>query len=613
MTDARATLPPASAAARTAIVATVLIVAQLVVRAVLVARGDFYWDDLILIGQASSHSILSWDYLGNSHDGHFMPAAFLVAGLTTVVAPVQWWLPAATLVVLQLIASLAVWRMLRVLAPNSRTGVLIALAFYLFVPMTVSSYVWWAAGLNTLPMQAAMAFVVANAVLLVRGARTDRRFLTLTSVAAFVVALASFEKSLFILPVAFVAALLAIRSEPGVGRGDYRSSALTLAFLRARTLWCWLGGIFVAWIALFLSVSTATAGQHSLGQMWHLVWRSVNDAVVPSLIGGPWHWDRWTPSPPMGFPGLWMIIAGWVLIAGVVLWTWQTRRGGSVIWLCVALYVVGAQLPVMWNRSSAATALELAQTMRYLPDTALVIAIGIALVAAAPVRGAHGRAQPTALARAPRIAVPAAAALVLLSALVSTASFSDSWRDDPTGDYLATAKASLAANRDLVMFDQPLPLEVLTPVAYPNNQISRVFGRVPDRPRFGDQTDKLMVLDEKGAMVPGAVSPIRHVAESRGSCARPGLNGPTELDLSGPLIEWKWTVSLSYCANTDGEIGVSLGGKELRVRVRAGLHPVYFQLSGGGKVLAVRPLTPGLALHTGAGRVGEPIVAAYAP
>ena len=80
-------------------VAATLVVAQLIVRSWIVARGDFYWDDLILIGRASSAPILSWDLLGEPHDGHFMPGAFLVAGLTTLVAPLQWWLPAATLVI----------------------------------------------------------------------------------------------------------------------------------------------------------------------------------------------------------------------------------------------------------------------------------------------------------------------------------------------------------------------------------------------------------------------------------------------------------------------------------------------------------------------------------
>ncbi|GAC57502.1 hypothetical protein GOHSU_20_00400 [Gordonia hirsuta DSM 44140 = NBRC 16056] len=596
----------AAASSQTGAFAAVLILGQLVVRGILVARGDFYWDDLIIIGQASSNPILSWDYLGNSHDGHFMPAAYLLAGITTVLAPVQWWLPAVTLVVLQAIASIAVWRMIRVLAPGAGLGALAALAFYLFVPMTVPAYVWWAAGLNTLPMQAAMAVVVAAAVSLTRDEQPParRRRLLVRSVLVFVVALAFFEKSLYIAPVALVAAWLAA---PGRLR-------------RARALWAWLGGIVVVWTVLYLAVADPTDGEHSLGQTWALTWRSVGAGLVPAVAGGPWQWDRWTTAPPMGEPSAWLTAAGWVLLAGAALGAGLRRRGGARIVVCVAAYAVAAQLPVMWNRSSAATAVELGQTMRYLPDTALVMTIGIALLAAAPGRvpdRVRDRVPewvpPVVAARVPAIVLTGSAVLLVVSSLIATASFSKSWDDDPTGAYLATARAALAAEPELVLLDQSLPLEVLTPVAYPENQTSRVFGRLRVRPRFADQTDDLKVLDEYGHLVPGGISPVRQVQRGRGTCAEPVTTERQGLQLSGPLLDWHWTAVLDYCADRDGEVAAALDGVERRIQVQAGRHRVYFQLVGGGEQLRLRPVTPDLTLYVDGGRIGEPIVAAYAP
>lgn len=605
-------------------VAIALIVAQLVVRGWLAFTGNFYWDDLILIGRASSQPILSWDYLGQSHDGHFMPAAFLVAGLSTVLAPVNWMLPAVTLLVLQAIASLCVWRMIRVIvAGRVGPGALGALAFYLFTPMTVPAFAWWAAALNSLPLQAAMAWVVGDAVMLVRGRARNPRAVVIRSGIVFVVALAFFEKSLFILPVAFVAAVLAARftatagpatdSEDDVAPGSYTDTALTRAFIGARPLWAVCGVIFVLWALLFFSVSDATAGDHSVRQTARLVWRSVNKAIVPSLAGGPWDWERWVPSPPMGFPTWWMVAAGWVMLAALVVWAVLRRRDAVAVIVCVAAYAVIAQIPVMWNRSSTNTALELAQTMRYLPDTALVITIGIALIAGARrtiETGPGGRH--TSADRVRIAAVPAAvgATLVVVSAIVSLVSFAGSWRDDPTGDYLANAKRSLAANRDHVMFDQSLPLEVLLPVAYPDNQISHTFGRLRDRPDFGDVTDRLMVLDSAGNLVPGGVTPARRIPAGRGACDRPEVTAPVRLPLDGPLLQWRWTIALGYCANVDGAVTMSLdGGKGVRVPLRAGLHVVYVQLDGHGRQLSLTPATPGLAVHTGEGRVGEVVEA----
>ena len=150
--------------ARTAVA---LIALQLVLRAVLAFGGYFYWDDLILTGRAGTQSLLSASYLFDDHDGHVMPGAFLVAGGITRLAPLNWIGPALSLVVLQLIASLALLRALRVIL-GWRPVMLIPLTFALFTPLGVPAFAWWAAALNALPMIAALAWVCGDAILLVR-------------------------------------------------------------------------------------------------------------------------------------------------------------------------------------------------------------------------------------------------------------------------------------------------------------------------------------------------------------------------------------------------------------------------------------------------------------
>ncbi|GEE01047.1 hypothetical protein nbrc107696_14930 [Gordonia spumicola] len=587
--------------------AAALIVAQTIVRAWLVLRGDFYGDDLILIGQASTHDILSWDFLGVSDDGHLMPAAYLLGGISTVIAPVQWWLPAVTLVVLQLIAALAVWRAIRIIAPDARGGALISFAFYLFVPMTVTSYVWWSTGLSTLPFQAALAYVVGTAVVLVRdrptGARATR--LTIGAAGAFAAGLLFFEKSFVIAPVAFVVAVLAARASSD-------GSPIAAAFGRARWLWAAMGALVVAWGGVFAATASFGDG-HSMSQTVRLVWRTVNNGIVPSFTGGPWLWDRWAPSAPTGSTPIWMIVLGWLILVTLVVLTVRARRGVVAVWAFVAVYAVGVQFPTMWLRSGAFTSLELAQTLQHLPDTALVLALGFALIAAAPSSGGT-HAVKVAPDRRLAVAAVAASAVFVLSSMVGTASFSQSWRDDPTGAYLANARQAMADNAGHVMFDQQLPIEVLLPVAYPDNQLSHVFGRLRDRPDFGVVTDRLVVLDSTGRAVPGGVTRARTIAESRGTCRAPGIGGPQVLRLDGPLFDIMWTVQLGYCANIDGQIELGLdGGEPVRVDVEAGLHVVYVRVDGGGRGLHIRPVTPGLRLHTGEGRVGLAVVAGLAP
>jgi hypothetical protein len=50
------------------------------------------------------------------------------------------------------------------------------------------------------------------------------------------------------------------------------------------------------------SVVTSHAAQYSLGQAVVLTWRGFALGFVPSLLGGPWHWDQILSSIPRGEP-----------------------------------------------------------------------------------------------------------------------------------------------------------------------------------------------------------------------------------------------------------------------------------------------------------------------
>src|SRR6201988_5251523 len=184
--------------------AAALIVVQLVVRAVLAFRVYFYWDALILIGRAGTQDLLSAGYLFDDHDGHVMPGAFLVAGGITRLAPLEWIAPAISLIVLQLLASLALLRALHVIL-GWRPVLLLPLTFALFTPLGVPGFAWWAAALNSLPMLAAMAWVCGDAILLVR---TGNRRYAIAGLAVYLGGLLFFEKAAVIPFVAFAISAL---------------------------------------------------------------------------------------------------------------------------------------------------------------------------------------------------------------------------------------------------------------------------------------------------------------------------------------------------------------------------------------------------------------------
>ncbi|MGA7054623.1 MAG: hypothetical protein WBZ37_25830, partial [Mycobacterium sp.] len=268
-----------------ALASALLIVAQLAVRAVLAFGGYFYWDDLILIGKAGTHGLLSPSYLFDDHDGHVMPAAFLVAGMIIRLAPLDWAGPAFSLLVLQLLASLALLRALYVIL-GWRRLLLIPLTFALFTPLAVPGFAWWAAALNSLPMLAALAWVCADAILLVR---TGNQRYAATGLHVYFAGLLFFEKAAVIPFVAFAVAALVCHVHGG-------RAAVRTVWRAGMRLWIATLILTAGWTALYLAVVNQQRWSSDLPMTWDLLSRSITHGIVPGLAGGPWHWDRWAPA-----------------------------------------------------------------------------------------------------------------------------------------------------------------------------------------------------------------------------------------------------------------------------------------------------------------------------
>lgn len=579
-----------------AVAAGGLIGLHLAVRAVLAFGGYFYWDDLIIVGRAGTQPVLSWSYLFTDHDGHVMPAAFLLGGLLTRLAPLVWALPAVSLLALQLLAALALLRALHVVL-GWRPVLLLPLGFALFTPLMVPSFAWWAAGLNYLPMLAALAWVCGDAVLLVR---TGNRRYAVTGMIAYVAGLLFFEKSAVIPVVAFtVAALLCWVSG--------QRNPLAWVWRRGRMLWIPAVVLTVAWVGLYLAVVDQKRWSGDLSMTWDLLRRAVTHGIVPGLAGGPWQWQRWAPASPWAVPPVAAMALGWiVLIAAVAVSVLRKRRIG-IVWLAAVGYSVACQVPIYLMRSSAFTALELAQTLRYLADLGWVLALLAAVGLCAPNRPGTRWLDRSA----PRTAVVSVLAVAfLVSSLVSTRTFLTSWQDNPTKSYLRNAVAGLAAARaesTAPMLDQEVDPLILQRVVGPENLISHMFALVSDRPEFAGSTDRLRMLTNTGEVADADVTWVRRLIPGpRPQCGYfVTTETPARIPLDGPLLPADWTAEINYLANTEGSVLVSLPvGPETKVALKPGLNRVYVRLSGAGDVINVAAVTSSLALCVASGPVG---------
>lgn len=587
---------------RVALAAAVLIAVQLVVRAVLAFGGYFYWDDLILVGKAGAQSLASAQFLFDDHDGHLMPGAFLVSGLITRAAPLVWFWPAASLVVLQLLVSLALLRALWVIL-GWRPVLLIPLTFALFTPLGVPSFAWWAAGLNALPLQAAMAWVCAEAILLVR---TGNRRHAILATVVFAGGLAFFEKSAVIPFVAFAVATLLVylRGDDGLWPAAAR------VWRRARVLWVAMAAVLAGWIGLYVSVVDQGRWSTDLPMTWALLRRSFSHGIVPGLVGGPWEWQRWAPASPWGVPPTAVMVAGWLALVAVVAVSLARKQRLGPVWLVALGYAVACQIPIYLMRSSRFTALELAQTLRYFPDLVIVLTLLAAVGFCAPNRS--GTALARRLDASPRrtLAVAGVLAVFLASSLYSTATFLTSWRDNPTKAYLQNTAASLAAARagsDAPMLDQEVDPLILQRIMAPWNLLSRMFALQRDRPEFASATTDLRMLDAQGRLLEAKVTWVRTITPGPvpdcGYLAQP--DAPVRMPLDGPLLPADWTTELNYLANSQGSLTMALEeGPAVKVPVRPGLNRVFVRLPGAGQAITVSANTAALSVCLASGPLG---------
>lgn len=587
---------PATRVPAVAVAAAALVAVHLLVRSAVAFGGYFYWDDLILVGRAGTHPLLSVSYLFNDHDGHVMPAAFLLGGAITRMAPLVWTWPAVSLVVLQLIASLALVRTLHIVL-GWRPVLLVPLCFALFTPLAVPAFAWWAAALNYLPMVAALAWVCGDAILLLR---TGSRRYAVTATIVYAVALLFFEKSAVIPVAAFlVAALLChVDGERDVVRTVWRLG---------KPLWMTTLAMTAAWVALYLVIVDQQRWSSDVGMTAELLGRSITHGIVPGLVGGPWQWQRWAPASPWAVPPVAVMVLGWAALAVAVTLSLVRKQRIGPVWLAAAGYAVACQVPIYLMRSSAFTALELAQTLRYLPDLVVMLALLAAVAFCAPNRP---RTQWLDASARRRVLVGVVGLGFVASSLVSTRTFLTSWQDNPTKSYLRNAVAGLAQARaasSAALLDQDVDPLILQRVVGPESLASHMFALIRDRPEFGSSTDRLRMLDSQGRVVDAIVTWVRRTVPGPdprcGYLVQPDL--PVTMPLDGPLLPADWTAELNYLANTEGSLVISLPeGQQSRVAVKPGLNRVFVRLSGAGDAVSVSAATAALTVCVASGPVG---------
>jgi hypothetical protein len=574
-----------------------LVVAQLALRTWLIAGRSYYGDDLRILPLAHENPLHSLSYLTYDYDGHLMPGAFLVAGLVERAAPLEWWPAAVSLVVMQALASLTLLRLLRVLM-GDRPALLVPLAFGLFTPIGLGSLTWWAASLNSLPLQIALAWFVAEAVLL---ARTGRRRHALSGTAALAFGLAFYLKAVLLPPIAFaVVVIVLIR--------DGARWPLVAALRRAWLLWAGTVVVVAGWAVTYFSTrqSDPTGDQANADTVVVLV-RSGFKALAPSILGAPFRWDILLGGAPLGHSPAWSVTLAAVVLLIACVWTSVRLRGAWAVWALVVGTVAAGLLLAAAGRSGAGWSPLLPFAYRYFAAEVVLFPAALALLFSLRPRFPRSLEGPSGPRRSWGVALVSLLTVAFVAvAALSTVSHSRAWEGDTTSDYLETALASLAAAGPAPLLDQPVPGDVLWAQIAPANRLSRVFGPAEERPPIEAWTSELRMLDETGRLRPAAVVPGPRVLDGPVPDCGWAVGGTgTTVGLEGPLPDGEWTAELHYVAAAGGSVSVALGaGEPVRAPVTAGTATLYVRLSGDGPALQVTA-APGVGLCVSRGVVGS--------
>lgn len=578
--------------------ATLLVLAQLALRAWALYPSWFYLDDYLLLLRAQQGAGLH--VLLEPHNGHLMPAGRLLAWLVLSSGTLNWSLVATTTLLLQAVADVAaVWMLVTLF--GRRWGILAPLGLYLFGTLTLPALMWWAASLNQLPMQTAFFVAVGSWTLHLRDGR--RRWLAVT-VLAVGFGLLFDVKALLVLPV-LVFLLLGYFATGGL------RSRVTQAVRR-----CWLaalvlGGAAAAYVGYYVSAVDAPFTPVSTSAVLGTASTMLGTGFVTAAVGGPW---RWAPpiAPNVGAaPPDVAVHLSWVVASLVVLHAVLRRRRTLRAWVLLLGYLLALLALLVTSRVSAYGA-ALGLQFRFLTDAACVLTLVLGLVFL-PLLGAREsseeRSEPWLRGPLPRPAVVALVLALVVSGVVSSVRYVTWWhRDNTSAPYARNLESDLRADGPVDLADLAVPGGVVEPLAAPANQLERFVTLLPNQARFPRATAGLHVVDDAGRVRPAVVAAkLTSAPGPQPGCGWRVSGTGLTIPLDGRAVPYPWWVRVGYLSSSSSPVVVRAGGTVVQTEVRAGLHSLFVRLDDSFSSVRLEGLTSGTTLCVDTVQVGDAV------
>jgi hypothetical protein len=502
-------------------------------------HGYFGQDDFIITYRAGSADPLDFGYLFQDYNGHIMPGFFLLAWVETAVAPLNYAVAAIPLVAMHGVALWLFWRVLVRIA-GYRWSVLAPFAVLTASPLVLVPSLWWAYAMQFLPLLVTMAAaLLAHLRYLERGETRH----AVQAIAWTLGGMLFFEKAALFAGILFCVTVL---------RGDTVGEAL----VRHWRVWTAHLTVLACYAMLYFALADSQAATNpvSADTVADFVQRAVVDTFLPGLIGGPFT-ATWT-SPPLA-----VRVAAIVVTVAVIA---VSRRFGP--WLFLAGYLAVDLALVAVTRLSQLGP-GVGADPRYVADAVPVAVLCLAFA----FRGKRDH-------RWPMVAV---AVLLVVGGVSSFLRLAPAMQFREARDYVANARAGLAAQPHIVLYDTAVPNPVIIEWFFGDNLTSRVLANAPEHPRFDQPTESLYQLDDSGRPQPITEldEPVRGERGPAPDCGHLVRQEPVRIPLTG-MSYGRRVLMLGYYTGDTGDGVIEVGDTRVPVQFKEGLHVMYVVITG---------------------------------
>ena len=560
---------------RLTMAALVLLGLQVLVRAWFLSGAYFFQDDFAHLDLARRLGLGS-DYLVRDYGGHLEVGQYALIWFFSHFMASGFTVAAITVVLMQVGVSVMLWAVLRELFGSSR-WLLVPYVMYLFTPLGLAWSTWWAAAVQTLPLQFFLLLSVWGAV---RFLRDGWQWGAQVSLGAQVGALVMWEKGMFVLPAVLAVHLLV------VAQGSLRQR---LSSLRAEPRF-WVSHLTVLFV--YLLIYTSVVGSVVEGNQ-QVGWRqffgdSVLHTLLPGLLGAPWSGEG---AQSTVYPDT----ATWVVVLSCAVWTLVvlasfrvTGRRAALGWLLAAGYVVADLMLLAFGRAEFLN--MLARDPRYVADALPVIAI--ALAAAFRGRGEPARAdevreihQDEGRAAAGRRVgrggsaslVPSAVALtvgaLVVSGVFTQGKMTDAVQHAEVRTYAETLLEELEAAPDASVVDGPVPYNYSA-----RTTLAQFVNALGQERVFDAPAATLLAADERGRLRPAEITGGDEKRAEPGSCLKT-VDGENREFMGfihpGGSVQ---LLRIEYAASALTTLVLTLGERQMEAVLQPGLGEVHFVL-----------------------------------